>query len=251
MYGPVVFSGTAGDTSYYRHVVKYNDIENMMNPYISIVQSGRLVNHARLNEVVDYLSDVEAKSRLQQSVLLAIDAYGVTLGDNILSYDGFSMQSTDADARLILYTDKSMRTGWDVVAVKATVGGVIEEIDVLRRFESSSALSLFARQMRDSLSKKFVPADLDVGPDSGLLEIYGVPNESAYRSTLRQIVLNTLQMPTYSNQGLRFVPYVVNPILGRIMFVYSLEGMMAMLQIQSNRIDWRIEKTAGDLLDRL
>jgi hypothetical protein len=252
-FGTVVFSRNIGDISYFRHKVPYSDLRNFMNPFITVVREGRVEQHKRLNEIIDYLVDNEVVLSQQQATLVKIEAYGVSLGDNIQKYDGFKPVSVDEESRLVNWINRTGNTGWDVLAVKATKDGIIEEIDLLKEFVSLTAMKDFQFKLEAVIASKYVRTENEYIPStrSGFYVIYGVSNSEAYRQAVKVVLTNELQAEHFPTNVDVYFPYVINDRLNRISAFYTEERKTVWLSITSKNIDVHINKTNEDILKRM
>lgn len=248
-YGPITYSATHGDIAYYRHKESYNDIEGIFNPYITITQNGLLMKHARLSETLDDLAEIETQARIANATFPVIELYGIRLGSNISGYSGFRFVSINKETGLTFYSDRSKSTGWDSIVVQISANGIIEEINLLKNFDSAQSMETFALQTSKAISQKFVPAEMYFTNDTGLQLIYGTQSKYSYKATIKSMLDSFLQYDSPSTNGFSYIPYIINPILDRIGLYYSKKLKVVTIRAQSNQVEWKSQQMNLDILN--
>ncbi len=249
-FGPITFERTVGNTTYYRHIANYRDPESLHNPFVSIVSDNRLVKHARLNDVINEIVELEATHLLPESRFLTIDIYGVNLGDNIRDHEGLSPVNLSTETRLITYELLDAH-GWDRFLLEATKSGTIEGIQLLKRFESSAAMHSFRFALQKLMVEKFTSFESSYSAESLNFRytIYGVPNDQTFKARLSLLIDNELSMEKFEHMDFDSVPYLINSSLDRIQVFYVADKNTVWLSVNSKNIDQRIQSVSESILE--
>ena len=245
-----------GDTRYYRHTINMNNYEEIGNPKITIVKNGMLLANGRLKDVIDILADLEVSNIRTSATILEIEAFGIKLGDNIENYPDFVEYKINKDELVRVYRKNGDIQDWSTYFLKCDSKGIIQEITLVKRFDSYSGFLDFYFKLIDKIKSRFVEAksSYDEKNHTYFYMIRGLPNEQALHrecGAILETILGDYRIIDINKELQGEFAYIVNPDLKSIFVLANEFERMIAMSVRSNKIESNIYRVNEYILDNM